>query len=55
MSAYKSKTYPVQATREQVYAKLANPGALAEKVKNLPPDEPDAYADVPVYKNDDGN
>ena len=38
MSAYKSKTYPVQATREQVYAKLANPGALAEKVKNLPPD-----------------
>ena len=38
MSAYKSKTYPVQATREQVYAKLANPVALAEKVKNLPPD-----------------
>lgn len=38
MSAYKSKTYPVQATREQVFAKLANPGALAEKVKNLPPD-----------------
>ena len=38
MSAYKSKTYPVQATREQVYAKLANPGALAGKVKNLPPD-----------------
>ena len=29
--------------------------AMHEYMKNLPPDEPDAYADVPVYKNDDGN
>lgn len=36
MSTYKSKVYPVSATREQVFEKLSNPGALTEKIKNLP-------------------
>lgn len=38
MSTYKSKVYPVDATQEQVYNKLSNPGALAEKIENLPDD-----------------
>ena len=51
MSAYESKIYPVQATREQVFAKLANPGALAEKVKNLPPEVREKLQSV-TFSND---
>ena len=38
MSTYKSKVYPVSATRQQVFEKLSHPGALADKIKNLPPE-----------------
>ncbi len=37
MSLYKSKVYEVEsATQEQIFNKLSNPGALTEKIENLP-------------------
>lgn len=36
MSQYKSKSYPVNASQEQVFNRLSNPSILADKIEALP-------------------
>ena len=46
MSQYKSNTYPVDATQEQVFNRLSNPTILADKIEALPDDVKEKLSSV---------
>lgn len=46
MSQYKSNTYPVDATQEQVFNRLSNPSILADKIDALPDDVKEKLSSV---------
>ena len=46
MSQYKSNSYPVDATQEQVFNRLSNPTILADKIEALPDDVKEKLSSV---------